>query len=127
MLKFRSHHIALKSVDYARAKAFYTQTLGLPIIGQIPGKEVIFLDIGGTTIELMGGAPAALNEPPAAGLTHMAFEVDNVDATFIELKAKGVPFTVEPKDAGDIRVAFFKDPDGNLLELFRSPTLTWKK
>jgi catechol 2,3-dioxygenase-like lactoylglutathione lyase family enzyme len=38
---------------------------------------------------------------------------------------KGVEFFIEPKNVGDIRLAFFRDPDGNELELFQSPTLTW--
>jgi hypothetical protein len=38
---------------------------------------------------------------------------------------KGVSFFVEPRGVGDIRLAFFKDPDGNELEIFQSPTLTW--
>jgi extradiol dioxygenase family protein len=48
-----------------------------------------------------------------------------VDATYLELRDRGVTFTIEPKSVGDLRVAFFLDPDGNELELFSSPTLTW--
>lgn len=127
MAILRSHHIALRSPNYARTKPFYTETLGFPIVGQIPGKEIVFIDIGGTTIELMA-APAEAESPhPTSGLTHLAFEVDDVDATYATLAAKGVPFHIMPRSVGDIRVAFFKDPDGVDLELFKSPTLTWTK
>ncbi|NLG27214.1 MAG: VOC family protein [Chloroflexi bacterium] len=126
MAIIRSHHIALKSPDYQRAKAFYTETLGFAIRGSIPGKDVIFIDIGGTTIELSEGPAPTCEQRPNCGLMHLAFEVDDVDATYAKLKAKGVEFFVEPKCAGDIRLAFFRDPDGNELELFKSPTLTWK-
>lgn len=126
MPKLRSHHIALKSPDYARAKGFYTQVLGFPIVGSIPGKEIVFLDIGGTTIELSEGPAPTCADKPGCGLMHLAFEVDDVDATYAELKAKGVEFFVEPKCVGDIRLAFFRDPDGTELELFHSPTITWK-
>jgi glyoxylase I family protein len=125
MAILRSHHIALKATDYARSKAFYTETLGFRIVGHL-GENIVFVDIGGTTIELMGGAKPA-QERPSGGLVHMAFEVDDVDKTYADLKAKGVQFFVEPKNVGDIRLAFFRDPDGNELELFRSPTLTWAK
>lgn len=124
-INLRSHHIALRITDYARARQFYTEVLELPVVGQIPGKEIEFLGIGGTTIELMGGADPESLAKPQAGLIHLAFEVEDVDATYRELRDRGVAFTVEPKSVGDLRVAFFVDPDGNELELFRSPTLTW--
>lgn len=121
----RSHHIALQVRDVPVSKAFYTETLGFPVLGQIPGREIYFIGIGGTCIELMAAKPEAEFRAPQAGLVHLAFEVDDVDATYADLRAKGVKFTVEPKDVGDIRLAFFTDPDGNTLELFKSPTLTW--
>jgi len=124
-INLRSHHIALRVTDYARARQFYTEVLELPVVGQIPGKEIEFLGIGGTTIELMGGADPESLAKPQAGLIHLAFEVEDVDATYRELRDRGVTFTVEPKSVGDLRVAFFVDPDGNELELFASPTLTW--
>lgn len=126
MLKLQSHHIALKSPDYARAKAFYTETLGFPIVGQIPGKDVVFIDIGGVTIELSASGPAAEQPRPSCGWMHLAFQVDDVDAAHAELVKKGVSFFIEPKNVGDLRIAFFHDPDGNELELFYSPTLRWK-
>ncbi len=123
MTQFRSHHIALRTPDFARAKAFYTEILGLAIAGELPGRDVVFIDIGGTTIELMA---APDQEPGAAGaFAHLAFQVEDVDAVYQELSAKGVPFFIEPREAGGMRIAFFRDPDGNALELFHSPTLHW--
>ncbi len=124
-IELSSHHVALRVTDYARARAFYTQVLGLPVLGSIPGAEIEFLGMGGTTIELMGGAEPEELTKPKAGLLHLAFEVDDVDAAYEELCQRGVTFTVKPKTVGDIRLAFFVDPDGNELELFSSPTLTW--
>ena len=121
----RIHHIAIKATDLAKAKTFYTETLGFPIVGGIPNSEIVFINIGGTTIELMSGKPneAAGN---SCGLIHLAFEVGDVDATYNELVAKGVQFHVTPRSVGDIRLAFFHGPDGVELELFNSPTITWK-
>ncbi|MBN1399234.1 MAG: VOC family protein [Anaerolineae bacterium] len=122
-----AHHINVKSSKYEEMKAFYTETLGFPIAGQIPGTQVVFIDIGGTTIEL-GPTDVAQDTPDRkTGFIHLAFEVDDVDATYRELAAKGVEFFIEPRDAiSDIRMAFFRDPDGNPLELFKSPNLSWK-
>ncbi|NLD42129.1 MAG: VOC family protein [Chloroflexi bacterium] len=120
----KSHHIALKVKDVAASKAFYTETLGFPVNGQIPGREIYFIDIGGTCIELMAAGEGDVASQ-AAGFVHLAFEVDDVDATYRDFVARGITFTVEPKNVGDIRLCFFEDPDGNTLELFKSPTLTW--
>lgn len=121
----RIHHIAIKASDLAKAKAFYTETLGFPIVGGIPNSEIVFIDIGGTTIELMSGKPNEA-EGNSCGLIHLAFEVGDVDATYTQLVAKGVQFHVTPRSVGDIRLAFFHGPDGVELELFNSPTITWK-
>ena len=54
----RSHHIAVKSAKFEEMKAFYSDVLGFPLVGRFPGRDVIFFDIGGTTIELIGGRRA---------------------------------------------------------------------
>ncbi|NLT72828.1 MAG: hypothetical protein GXX94_01345 [Chloroflexi bacterium] len=119
----KAHHVALRTPDFARAKAFYTEVLGLRIAAEMPGRDCVFIDIGGTTIELMG-IPDQV--PGAEGaFAHLAFEVDDVMATYEELKAKGVEFFVEPREAGPMQVAFFRDPDGNPLELFKSDVFRW--
>lgn len=119
----KAHHIALRTPDFARAKAFYTEVLGLNVAAEMPGRDCVFIDIGGTTIELTGAADQV---PGAAGaFAHLAFEVDDIDATFEELKGKGVEFFIEPRDAGVMRIAFFRDPDGNPLELFKSAVYRW--
>ncbi len=124
MAILHSHHFALKTPNYQALKTFYTETLGFDIVGTIPGKDIVFIDLGGTTIELIS-TDAELCPKCATGLVHMAFEVDDVDATFEDLKSKGVVFHVAPKGMGDIRMCFFTDPDGNELELFKSPSLAW--
>jgi glyoxylase I family protein len=119
----KAHHIALRTPEFERARTFYTEVLGLPVAAEMPGRDCVFIDIGGTTIELTGAKDQV---PGAAGaLAHIAFEVDDIDATCAELKAKGVEFFIEPRDAGVMRIAFFRDPDGNALELFKSAVYRW--
>ncbi len=58
--------------------------------------------------------------PNHSGLAHIALEVDDVDAVYQDLVSKGVQFHVHPMDAGHgIRLAFFRDPDGLEIELFK--------
>jgi catechol 2,3-dioxygenase-like lactoylglutathione lyase family enzyme len=45
-----------------------------------------------------------------------------VDAAVAELKAQGVRIRTEPMNFKEVRIAFFYDPDGNLLELVQDTT-----
>ncbi len=119
-----SHHIALRALDVEAMKQFYTHVLGFPVRGEIAGRGIEFIDIGGTTIELMAAAEDASAAPDhTRGFVHLAWEVDDLDATVAELQAKGIELSVG--GISDIRNAFFSDPDGNRLELFQSPSLSW--
>ena len=126
MLTWKSHHIALRTPNFRAMKAFYTETLGMKVLGNIRGSETCFIDIGGSTIELSPMEPFRGGAKGAQGLTHLAFQVDDVDAAHEELKARGVVFHITPRGNDFLRVAFFKDPDGNDLELFHSDALYWK-
>ena len=56
------------------------------------------------------------------GNRHLAFYVGDVDAEAARLREAGAEFTIEPQDVtGDVRLAFFLDPDGTLLELLSGP------
>jgi len=126
----RTHHLAITTASFASLRIFYTEMLGLPVVGGFDGHDIIFLDAGSTLIELIGEpaetAGSDSDESYAArsarpGWHHLAWEVDDVDATYAELSARGIPFSVPPEDfppeAPSMRIAFFQDPDGNLLEL----------
>jgi catechol 2,3-dioxygenase-like lactoylglutathione lyase family enzyme len=51
----------------------------------------------------------------------LTIQVESVDETYGALQAKGVAFDVGPTDRAEwgARTAHFRDPDGNLLELFQ--------
>ncbi|HEX6817390.1 MAG TPA: VOC family protein [Ktedonobacterales bacterium] len=115
-----THHVALLTKRFAELRAFYVETLGLRVIGGFPGCNIVFLDAGGIAIELIeeegDGTPGI-----GRGWDHLALEVDDVDDAYTELVARGVPFASPPEDfppkAPSMRIAFLKDPDGNLVEL----------
>jgi lactoylglutathione lyase len=58
-------------------------------------------------------------ESPAQDKMCLCFVVDDVDAKYKELKSKAIALIAEPNDKPDwgIRVAHFRDPDGNLIEI----------
>jgi catechol 2,3-dioxygenase-like lactoylglutathione lyase family enzyme len=116
-----THHVALLTRNFAEMEKFYTQTLGFPVTKRWDDVTIIFIDIGSTTIELIGSdtAPAANSEPGA--FDHLALHVDDVDAAYQELVAKGIRIRSEPANFKEIRICFFYDPDGNSLELVEDP------
>jgi catechol 2,3-dioxygenase-like lactoylglutathione lyase family enzyme len=116
-----THHIGVRTANFAAMRDFYENTLGLPFVGGFPGRNTIFLSAGGTTIELI--ETTGEFTPPQMGLHHVAFEIADIDAAHAELVEQGVVFHIPPRafppDAPLVRLAFFKDPDGNDVELFQ--------
>jgi catechol 2,3-dioxygenase-like lactoylglutathione lyase family enzyme len=117
-----THHVAISTPNFAQLREFYVETLGLPVVGGFLGHDILFIGAGSTPIELVG-EEAAGDEVGRNGWNHLAWEVEDVDETYSELSARGVHFSVPPEDfppeAPTMRIAFFQDPDGNLLELIR--------
>lgn len=109
------------TADRIRAKPFYAGVLGLKIIAE---------DDFATTFDLGGGAAARLTVLPghtAQAHTVLGWNVPDIRAVAKELRDKGVTFTVHEgfgQDAdgiwsapGGAQVAWFSDPDGNVLSL----------
>ncbi len=98
--------------DVPRARAFYSETLGLRP-GSSFGDHWIEFDIGNTTFGIGNGEPLGF-EPGAS--TGAAFEVDDLDAMRERLLASGV-------EAGEVhefpgcRTCFARDPEGNRFAL----------
>ena len=73
-----------------------------------------------TELEIFGvnHPPKRVNRPEAAGLRHLAFYTEDVEAAAAELKEKGIP--TEPVRVDEFsgkRFTFFADPDGLPIEL----------
>jgi catechol 2,3-dioxygenase-like lactoylglutathione lyase family enzyme len=101
--------------DIEVGHAFYNETLELPELkryGQMPGIEY---QAGNLTLALM--QPDAFGMEFSASLQPIAFQVENVADSRAKLEAKGVEFMADTIDSGVCHMAFFKDPDGNQLEL----------
>jgi glyoxylase I family protein len=120
----RVHHVAISTSRFARLCSFYVETLGLTVVGGFPDQQIAFLDAGGTVLEIVGEPDAGLPSPGGferRGWQHLAWQVDDVDAAYAELLARGVdghsPPEDFPADVSRLRIAFLSDPDGNLLEL----------
>jgi catechol 2,3-dioxygenase-like lactoylglutathione lyase family enzyme len=115
--------IALPSSDLSRSIRFYRDTLGATFVAEFTPPGLAFFQLGKTRL-LLEHAPAA--RPSGAVLY---FEVADINETYHGLKARGVTFDSPPHliyrdDTGTFGaageeewMAFFKDPDGNVLAL----------
>lgn len=103
--------------DQERALAFYRDTLGFKVAtdqAMGPGRRWIELRIGGAETRVVLFTPDG-HEDRVGTFFNGSFQVDNVQKTFEELKAKGVEFVQEPKSESWGTFAMFKDSEGNQL------------
>jgi catechol 2,3-dioxygenase-like lactoylglutathione lyase family enzyme len=111
--------------DYARALAFYRDVLGATVVREFPG-TLCFLSFGGGQIlltvpgEPTKDKPTVTFVPPADAdrvSSELAIRVPDCSAAYEVLRSRGAEFLTEPVDWGYEVRAFFRDPDGHLLEL----------
>ncbi len=130
-------HIGIMTNDLQKSVRFYTDVLGFSIIMKMEleeaGLSAVFIQKDGSKIELMeyrgkiapkrskcveistGGSSIPIND-------HITFSLDDMEDTVAELKEKGVVFDLEPVQLeGGMKLAFFKDPNGLLIELIEHP------
>jgi catechol 2,3-dioxygenase-like lactoylglutathione lyase family enzyme len=114
-------------VDVSRAKGFYRDTLGLRLVMEEPPFALVF-DANGIMLRLGMAKEIA----PAHG-TVLGWQVPEITATVRNLAQAGVSFErYEGMDQDELsvwtsptgaKVAWFKDPDGNILSISEHPEL----
>lgn len=118
------HHVAMIVSDYQRAREFYVEKLGFPILRENFREErgdwKLDLKFGDGELEIFAipGAPPRPTYPEAQGLRHLAFRVEDIEEAVRELEALGIPCEEIRWDPySEKRMTFFRDPDGLPLEL----------
>jgi len=106
--------------DFLRAEAFYTGKLGLRLVAK--DAFALVFESGGTSIRVVKVAEFA-----PFGFTILGWRVQDVAASVSALSARGIVFERYPPmkqdqlgiwtAPGGARVAWFKDPDGNVLSV----------
>ncbi len=122
------HHVAIICSNYQRSRAFYSETLGLSIVREVyrDARQSWKCDLAigdGVKIELFSfpDPPPRPSRPEAQGLRHLAFVVDDIEASIATLLQRGV--TCEPVRVDEYtgrRFTFFADPDDLPIELYEA-------
>lgn len=126
------HHTGIRYPDFESARRFWVDTMEWRVLqtwpyGDLtlayvmpPQQDDFHLEIlagpGAAAQPLYGDVDASL---AVDGFNHVCLSVDDLDATLAELRARGVDIVNPPFEIDDIsaRLAFFRDPWGNMFEL----------
>ncbi|MBC6609054.1 VOC family protein [Hymenobacter sp. BT188] len=117
-------HVALRTTDFARAKAFYHDLLGLPIALDTP--EILGFLVGATFIGFKQAQPThpggSTFTPFNVGLDHIAIACEDeaeLHRVAAALQAAGVENTgVKVDTVGPMKYVAFKDPDRIAWEFY---------
>ncbi|HEU4760000.1 MAG TPA: VOC family protein [Dehalococcoidia bacterium] len=105
------------SEDLNSLLPFYRDVLGLSVGMETPG-FIVFGDTNAPAVAL--GTHSEVHGRTRDPARHIVgFDTDDIEADCARLKAAGVEFIEEPNQQGDLWIATFKDPEGNLLQLFQ--------
>lgn len=111
--------------DLEKSHAFYRDVLGAELYREYGGTSAVFKFAGCWLLLVTGGdptedKPTVTFVPPDSPdrVSHqMTMRVPDCMAAYETLRERGATFLTPPKDwGGEIR-AFFRDPDGHLLEI----------
>jgi catechol 2,3-dioxygenase-like lactoylglutathione lyase family enzyme len=113
------------TLDANKARPFYEGVLGLTVLSQ--DNFALAVDAAGIMLRVTNVPPTFKPQP----FTILGWQVPNIAEAVAALKAKGVHFEsygMPTQDAegiwtapGGAKIAWFKDPDGNILSLTQFP------
>lgn len=113
--------------DQDKALAFYSETLGFVKKNDIPMGEFRWITVvspdhqQGTELVLEPNVHPAAKEYQqkifAEGIPATMFGVEDVQKEFDRLVEKGVSFSIEPTEMGNVKIAVFDDTCGNLIQM----------
>ena len=128
MAEFTTAFGVLAAHDLARARAWYSDKLGL--------EPALSLEGIGTDVYLIGGAQVTIYETPSAGTaksTALGIVVSDLRGSMAELRSRGVVFEDYDMEDGPTTVdgvasdesggaaAWFTDSEGNIINLVQLP------
>ena len=124
------HHITIQTRDWEASLRLYQEILGMQVVAEFGPEDgrMMLLDIGdGSHIELIApkaGTPPVGSPADPDPLVHLALATPDAAASIEPVREAGYEVTMEPKDVSlnglDATVAFFKGPNGEVIEFFQT-------
>ena len=141
-MQYAIEHVSIRCRNMESSIEYYQKMFGAQVMlrRNLPNsKQIVYLQIGDTMLELMDFGPAAEPVDPREyyGVYHIGIKTDDFDAAYRDLKAKGADFLGEPfEPTPGIRLVFLREPNGAVIELamrdskifqaaIRQGTVTW--
>ncbi len=125
MVAFTWEHVHLRTPNPEETAQWYQDKLGAAIIRtkMADGSNRIDLNLAGQKVFIAQTEPGKAGEAPNSpymGLDHFGMTVTNMAEAVAELKAKGVVFTMEPKQIRPgTTIAFLTAPQNVSIELIQ--------
>jgi glyoxylase I family protein len=124
--------VAIRTADFDRSLAFYTGVLGLEVKvswGEAPERAVMVHAGDARYVEIFERGEAF--EAGEGTILHFALRTDDSAGMLEVVRGAGMEITMETTDVDiqsptgvvPVRIAFFKGPDGEVIELFQNETL----
>ncbi|MCB4820622.1 VOC family protein [Roseicella aerolata] len=126
MARYGFDHIHLRSPELDATAAWFQEKLGAEVVRRVGGEAPrIDMTLGGLDL-FISQSDARVAAPPTSpynGIDHFGLAVQGLDEAVADLKAKGVEFTMEPKEARPgVRICFIRGPQNITIELLeRTP------
>lgn len=114
-------NVRLLADDFAATFGFYADGLGLPVLYGTAEGPYAELSAGTASIGLAvrDQMPGVDPAPPTGDRAIVVLEAEPLEDTLAALRARGIDVEdAQDRRAWGIRVAYLRDPDGRLLELF---------
>src|SRR5258708_4059213 len=116
------NYVILYMQDMVKAKAFYSDVLGMTVLEEVSSPTFVTLRpaegaMVGLQDKTTSRLPPKLEEHP--GSVELSFAVDDVDGTWKRWKEKGVEMVTEPMDLPFGRYFLARDPEGHYLSVYR--------
>jgi len=127
--KIAVNHIAFACRDMKAQEAFYTKHFGAKrsrTFNAGTPHEFFMLKIGDVRLEIFPAdktkSEGQKGGEQAVGFRHLAFDVDNIDPILAGIREDGADADPIIDCGWGIRILFFRDPEGNIIELMEKYT-----